>query len=123
MSGPLTSLRVVEFSGIGPAPLAGQLLAHLGADGVTVGRRSAKAQPADVHRRNQRSVALDLRKAEGFAAVRCMLAGADVLIEGFRPGVMERLGLGPGVCLGANPRLVYGRMTGWGQSGALAHAA
>ena len=123
MSGPLTSLRVVEFSGIGPGPLVGQLLADLGADVVTVDRRSAKADPADVNRRNKRSVALDLRKAEGLAAVRCMLAGADVLIEGFRPGVMERLGLGPDVCLSANPRLVYGRMTGWGQTGPLAHTA
>jgi len=123
MSGPLTSLRVVEFSGIGPGPLVGQLLADLGADVVTVDRRSAKADPADVNRRNKRSVALNLRKAEGLAAVRCLLAGADVLIEGFRPGVMERLGLGPDVCLSANPRLVYGRMTGWGQTGPLAHTA
>jgi alpha-methylacyl-CoA racemase len=123
MSGPLTSLRVIEFSGIGPGPLVGQLLADLGADVVTVDRRSAKADPADVNRRNKRSVALDLRKAEGLAAVRCLLAGADVLIEGFRPGVMERLGLGPDPCLGANPRLVYGRMTGWGQTGPLAHTA
>jgi len=123
MSGPLTSLRVVEFSGIGPAPLAGQLLADLGADVVTVDRRAAKADPADVNRRNKRSVALDLRKAEGLAAARCVLAGADVLIEGFRPEVMERLGLGPDHCLSANPRLVYGRMTGWGQTGPLAHTA
>src|ERR1700676_2234669 len=123
MSGPLTSLRVVEFSGIGPGPLVGQLLADLGADVVTVDRRSAKADPADVNRRNKRSVALNLRKAEGLAAARCLLAGADVLIEGFRPGVMERLGLGPDVCLSANPRLVYGRMTGWGRTGPRAHRA
>jgi alpha-methylacyl-CoA racemase len=123
MSGPLTSLRVVEFSGIGPGPLVGQLLADLGADVVTVDRRSANADPADVNRRNKRSVALNLRKAEGLAAARCLLAGADVLIEGFRAGVMERLGLGPDVCLNANPRLVYGRMTGWGQTGPLAHTA
>src|SRR6266852_6469247 len=123
MSGPLTSLRVIEFSGIGPGPLVGQLLADLGADVVTVDRRSAKADPADVNRRNKRSVALDLRKPAGLAAVRCILAAADVLIEGFRPGVMERLGLGPDVCLSANPRLVYGRVTGWGQDGPLAQAA
>ena len=123
MSGPLTSLRVVEFSGIGPGPLVGQLLADLGADVVTVDRRSAKADPADVNRRNKRSAALDLRKAEGLAAVRCLLAGADVLIEGFRPGVMERLGLGPDACLRTNARLVYGRITGWGQTGPLAHTA
>src|SRR5258708_35719027 len=123
MSGPLTSLRVIEFSGIGRGPLVGQVMADLGADVVTVDRRSANADPADVNRRNKRSVALDLCKAEGLAAVRCMLAGADVLIEGFRPGVMERLGLGPDVCLSANPRLVYGRMTGWGQTGPLAHTA
>jgi len=103
--------------------LVGQLLADLGADVVTVDRRSGKADPADVNRRNKRSVALNLRTAEGLAAVRCMLARADVLIEGFRPGVMERLGLGPDVCLAANPRLVYGRMTGWGQTGPLAHTA
>src|ERR1700676_2890323 len=123
MSGPLTSLRVLEFSGIGPRPLVGQWRCDVDADVVTVDRRSAKADPADVNRRNKRSVALDLRKTEGLAAVRCMLAGADVLIEGFRPGVMERLGLGPDVCLSANPRLVYGRMTGWGQTGPLAHTA
>ena len=123
MSGPLISLRIVEFSGIGPGPLVGQLLADLGADVVTVDRHSGKADPADVNRRNKRSVALNLRKAEGLAAARCMLARADVLIEGFRPGVMERLGLGPDVCLTANPRLVYGRMTGWGQTGPLAQTA
>src|SRR5260221_6201344 len=123
MSGPLTSLRLVECSGSGSAPLAGKLLADLGADVVRVDRSSAKADPADVNRRNKRSVALNLRKAEGLAAVRCLLDGADVLIEGFRPGVMERLGLGPDACLLANPRLVYGRMTGWGQSGPLAHTA
>src|ERR1700737_2376519 len=108
MSGPLTSLRVVEFSGIGPGPLVGQLLADLGADVVTVDRRSAKADPTDVNRRNKRSVALNLRKAEGLAAVRCILAGADVLIEGFRPGGVGRRGLGPDVCLNANPPRVSG---------------
>jgi alpha-methylacyl-CoA racemase len=123
MNGPLASLRVVEFSGIGPGPLAGQLLADLGADVVTVDRACAKADPADVNRRNKRSVALDVRRPEGLEAVRRLLSAADVLIEGFRPGVMERLGLGPQECLAANPRLVYGRMTGWGQSGPLANTA
>src|SRR5258706_15827969 len=103
MSGPLTSLRVVEFSGIGPGPLVGQLLADLGADVVTVDRRSANADPADVNRRNKRSVALDLCKAEGLAAVRCMLACEDVLLEGFRPGVMERVGWGTEVHPCATP--------------------
>lgn len=123
MSGPLTSLRVVEFTGLGPAPLAGQLLADLGADVVTVDRRSAAADPTDVNRRNKRSVALDLRKPEGVAAALRLVGHSDVLIEGFRPGVMERLGLGPDVCLQQQPRLVYARMTGWGQDGPLARWA
>lgn len=123
MSGPLHTLRVIEFSGLGPGPLAGQLLADLGADVVTVDRRSGAADATDINRRNKRSVALDLRNPEGLAAARLLLQDADVLVEGFRPGVMERLGLGPEPCLAANPRLVYGRMTGWGQTGPLAHTA
>lgn len=123
MSGPLTSLRVVEFTGLGPAPLAGQLLADLGADVVTVDRRSAEADPADINRRNKRSVALDLRKPEGVQAALRLIGRSDVLIEGFRPGVMERLGLGPGPCQELQPRLVYARMTGWGQDGPLAPVA
>ncbi|MDP3924122.1 MAG: CaiB/BaiF CoA-transferase family protein, partial [Hydrogenophaga sp.] len=124
MNGPLAGLRVVEFSGIGPGPLAGQLLADLGADVVTIDRASCAAPDrSDVNRRNKRSVALDLRRPEGVEAALRLIDHADVLIEGFRPGVMERLGLGPEDCRVRHPRLVYGRMTGWGQTGPLAHTA
>jgi alpha-methylacyl-CoA racemase len=115
--GPLHGIRIVEMAGLGPAPLAAQLLADLGADVVVVDRRSGPADPTDLNRRNKRSIALDLKDPAGTDACRRLIAGSDVLIEGFRPGVMERLGLGPDACLEANPRLVYGRMTGWGQSG------
>lgn len=124
MNGPLAGLRVVEFSGLGPGPLAGQLLADLGADVVTIDRASCAApDPSNVNRRNKRSVALDLRRPEGIEAALRLIDHADVLIEGFRPGVMERLGLGPEVCRARHPRLVYGRMTGWGQTGPLAQTA
>jgi alpha-methylacyl-CoA racemase len=124
MNGPLAGLRVVEFSGIGPGPLAGQLLADLGADVVTIDRASYPAPDrSDVNRRNKRSVALDLRRPEGVEAALRLINHADVLIEGFRPGVMERLGLGPEDCRVRHPRLVYGRMTGWGQTGPLAQTA
>ena len=129
MSGPLQGLRVIEFAGIGPAPLACMLLADLGADVVRVDRLEpsglglAMAPRHDVNARGRRSVALDLKLPAGLAAASRLLAGADVLVEGFRPGVMEKLGLGPEPCLAANPRLVYGRMTGFGQTGPLAHAA
>ncbi|MEM5541248.1 CaiB/BaiF CoA-transferase family protein [Sulfitobacter sp. AS92] len=118
--GPLASLRVVEFSGLGPAPLAGQLLADLGADVITVDRKAAPADPADINRRGKRSVVLNLKSPEGIAAAQALVASADVLIEGFRPGVMERLGLGPENCPG---KLIYGRMTGWGQTGPWAQTA
>ncbi|MFG6581632.1 CaiB/BaiF CoA transferase family protein [Sulfitobacter sp. 1A12779] len=118
--GPLSSLRVVEFSGLGPAPLAGQLLADLGADVITVDRKAAPADPSDINRRGKRSVVLNLKTAEGIAAAKALIASADVLIEGFRPGVMERLGLGPDDCPEA---LIYGRMTGWGQTGPWAQTA
>ncbi|QUJ75943.1 CoA transferase [Sulfitobacter albidus] len=120
MSGPLSSLRVVEFSGLGPAPLAGQLLADLGADVITVDRAAAPADPTDINRRGKRSVVLDLKSVEGLVAARALIASADVLIEGFRPGVMERLGLGPESCADS---LIYARMTGWGQEGPLSHTA
>lgn len=114
MSGPLASLHVVEFAGLGPAPLAGQLLADLGADVIVIDRKSGDADPTDIHRRGKRSIALDLKTPEGVAAAQRLIAQADILIEGFRPGVMERLCLGPEDCPEA---LVYGRMTGWGQTG------
>ena len=120
MSGPLASLKVVEFSGLGPAPLAGQLLADLGADVVTVDRKAAPADPADINRRGKRSVVLDLKNESGLQAAKKLIARSDILIEGFRPGVMERLGLGPDHC---PETLVYARMTGWGQEGPLAHTA
>jgi alpha-methylacyl-CoA racemase len=125
--GPLTGLRVVELAGIGPGPYAAMLLADLGAEVVRVERPGAQPTSVppekDVLRRNRRSVVLDLRVPEGLRATLQLVARADVLIEGFRPGVTERLGLGPDDCLAVNPRLVYGRMTGWGQTGPLASSA
>ena len=126
--GPLAGIRIVELAGIGPAPFCGMLLADLGADVVLVDRKGGSlpfdARPEfDFTRRGKRSIALDLKRPEAAGVVLRLLEGADGLIEGFRPGVMERLGLGPEVCLERNPRLVYGRLTGWGQSGPLAQAA
>jgi alpha-methylacyl-CoA racemase len=125
--GPLAGLRVVELAGIGPGPYAAMLLADMGADVITVerpGDRPNTVPPIkDVLRRNRRCVIIDLRRTEGAGVVRTLIAGADVLLEGFRPGVTERLGLGPEECWRVNPRLVYGRMTGWGQSGPLAQRA
>ena len=126
--GPLAGIRIVELGGIGPGPFAAMLLSDLGADVLRIDR----IVPSDggVHmpekynllHRGRRSVAMDLKKASAIAAVRKLVAQADALIEGFRPGVTERLGLGPDECLALNPRLVYGRMTGWGQDGPLAQA-
>ncbi|GAB2904894.1 CaiB/BaiF CoA transferase family protein [Streptomyces mayteni] len=125
--GPLAGVRVVELAGIGPGPFAGMLLADLGADVVRVDRPGGAGhgvEPAhDLTHRNKRSVLVDLKAREGPAQVLELAARADVLIEGFRPGVAERLGVGPEVCLARNPRLVYGRMTGWGQEGPLADRA
>ena len=120
MSGPLSSLRVVEFSGLGPAPLAGQLLADLGAEVIAIDRASAQADPTDINRRGKRSIALNLKSPDGLEVARRLIADADILIEGFRPGVMERLGLGPKDCPDS---LIYGRMTGWGQTGPNAQRA
>ncbi|KIN65843.1 L-carnitine dehydratase/bile acid-inducible protein F [Sulfitobacter noctilucae] len=105
---------MVEFSGLGPAPLAGQLLADLGADVITVDRKVAPADPTDINRRGKKSVVLDLKSEAGLRDALALIATADVVIEGFRPGVMERLGLGPEACPNT---LIYARMTGWGQTG------
>ncbi|MGW6406814.1 CaiB/BaiF CoA transferase family protein [Streptomyces vinaceus] len=125
--GPLAGVRVVELAGIGPGPFAAMLLADLGADVVRVDRPGGGAlavDPAyDVTNRGKRSVLVDLKSAEGPARVLDLVERADVLIEGFRPGVAERLGVGPAACHARNPKLVYGRMTGWGQDGPLAHTA
>ncbi|CAL9641583.1 Succinyl-CoA--L-malate CoA-transferase beta subunit [Streptomyces sp. enrichment culture] len=125
--GPLTGVRVVELAGIGPGPFAAMLLADLGADVVRVDRPGGPGlgiDPAyDVTNRNKRSVIVDLKAPDGAARVLDLAERADVLIEGYRPGVAERLGVGPGDCHARNPRLVYGRMTGWGQQGPLADRA
>jgi len=122
--GPLAGLRVLEMAGIGPGPFCAMLLADMGADVVRIDRAGGPPGSArDVTGRGRRSVALDLKRPAGIAAVLRLVAGADALIEGFRPGVMERLGLGPAACLAKNPRMVYGRMTGWGQDGPLAASA
>jgi alpha-methylacyl-CoA racemase len=125
--GPLHGVRVVELAGIGPGPFAAMLLADLGADVVRVDRPGGPGlgvDPAyDVTNRNKRSVIVDLKAADGPARVLDLAERADVLIESYRPGVAERLGVGPEACHARNPRLVYGRMTGWGQEGPLAHRA
>ncbi|HEV7636210.1 MAG TPA: CaiB/BaiF CoA-transferase family protein [Bradyrhizobium sp.] len=122
-SGPLTGLRVVEFAGIGPGPFACMLLADMGAEVVTLDRVGAGKSLKAIAWRGRKLVELDLKDKGSIAQALDLLANADALIEGFRPGVMERLGLGPEVVQARNPRLVYGRMTGWGQEGPLAQAA
>ena len=126
--GPLQGIKVIELAGIGPGPFCGMLLADLGAEVVLVDRKGGTlpfgAQPKhDLTRRGKRSIALDLKQPGAAEVVLRLIEQADALIEGFRPGVMERLGLGPDACLARNPRLVYGRLTGWGQHGPLAQAA
>ncbi|MEY9152791.1 crotonobetainyl-CoA:carnitine CoA-transferase CaiB-like acyl-CoA transferase [Bradyrhizobium japonicum] len=122
-SGPLSGFRVVEFAGIGPGPFACMMLADMGADVVTLDRVGAKKSMKSVAGRGRKVIELDLKDKAAIAEVLDLLASADALVEGFRPGVMERLGLGPDVVLARNPKLVYGRMTGWGQEGPLANAA
>ena len=127
--GPLTGIKVVEMAGIGPAPFCGMLLADMGADVLSVDRPIASdlgfaiERKYDLPNRGKRAVAVDLKNPQGVAAVLQLLGSADLLIEGFRPGVMERLGLGPAACHAVHPRLVYGRMTGWGQDGPLSQRA
>lgn len=125
--GPLSGIKVIELASIGPGPFCGMMLADMGAEVIRVDRPSSGRQPAraskDVLARGRRSIAVNLKKPEGIDLVLSMLETTDVFFEGFRPGVAERLGLGPEDCLARNPKLVYGRMTGWGQTGPLAHAA
>jgi alpha-methylacyl-CoA racemase len=123
--GPLKGIRVIELQGIGPGPFCGMMLADMGATLIRIDRAASAGRPAgkDILARGRQSIAVDLKHPDGVETVLRLVAGADVLIEGFRPGVMERLGLGPEVCMARNDRLVYGRMTGWGQFGSMAHAA
>ena len=129
MSGPLDGVRIIELAGLGPAPFAGMMLADAGADIIRIDRSDRASYPpntaphVDLMNRGRRSVAVDLKHPDGVALVLRLLDGADGLMEGFRPGVAERLGLGPDTCLERNPRLVYGRMTGWGQEGPMASTA
>ena len=127
--GPLTGLRVIELAGIGPGPFCGMMLSDMGAQVIRVDRpgprtgSTRRSRPRDVLARNRRSIVIDLKTPEGVDIVLKLCESADALFEGFRPGVTERLGLGPKECMGRNERLVYGRMTGWGQDGPLARAA
>jgi alpha-methylacyl-CoA racemase len=126
--GPLTAVKVVEIGGVGPAPFCSMLLADMGAEVIRIDRPTPSESGLPVERRfeplfrSRRSIALDLKAPAGVEVAKRLIRQADILIEGFRPGVMERLGLGPAVCETLNRRLVYGRMTGWGQSGPLADA-
>ena len=124
--GPLAGVKVVELQGIGPGPFCGMMLADMGAEIIRVDRAAAVGTPAnttDILARGRKSIAVDLKNPEGVETVLKLVEQADVLIEGFRPGVTERLGLGPQECLARNPKLVYGRMTGWGQTGTMANVA
>ncbi len=126
--GPLAGTRIVELAGIGPSPFCAMVLADLGADIVRVDRADAvmggdpATPPADLPNRGRRSIGVDLKNPEGVETVLALVEQADALVEGFRPGICERLGVGPDVCLARNPKLVFGRMTGWGQDGPFAPA-
>ena len=122
-SAPLNGLKIIEFEGIGPAPLAGQLLSDLGADVVKILRKHTKIKKEPILDRNKKTIPLDLKNIDDKVIVKNLITKADVLIEGFRPGVMERLGLGPKDCEKINPKLVFGRITGWGQDGPYAKKA
>lgn len=121
--GPLAGVRIVEFAGIGPGPFCGMLLSDMGADIVRIERPGERHDPTHVTRRGRRALPLDLKRDGSAALCLRLIEKADALLEGYRPGVMERLGLGPDAAFARNTRLVYGRMTGWGQSGPLAQAA
>ena len=122
--GPLTGFRIVELAGIGPGPFCGMMLSDMGAEVIRIDRPGSVAgRTPDVLARNRRSIAVDLKKPEGVETVLRLAETADAIFEGFRPGVTERLGLGPDDCMARNPKLVYGRMTGWGQDGPMAEAA
>jgi alpha-methylacyl-CoA racemase len=128
MAGPLSGIKILEFQGIGPGPFCTMMLSDMGADIVRIDRAQnvkpgAPGLSLDFLARGRRSVGVDLKSPEGIEACLRLIEGADAILEGFRPGVMERLGLGPDVCLERNPSLVYGRMTGWGQEGPLANTA
>ena len=129
MTGPLSGFRIVEIAGIGPGPFAAMMLSDMGAEVIRVERAQAVRGPApetpyfDVLQRGRQNIAIDLKNPEGVETLLQLVESADALIEGFRPGVMERLGIGPDVCLARNPKLVFGRMTGWGQTGMYAQAA
>ena len=115
-TGPLKGVRIVEFAGIGPGPFACMLLSDMGADIVSIQRPGhGRNHPGNFVNRGRRTIELDMKKKEDVATARALVAKADVLVEGFRPGVMEKLGVGPKEMIAANPRLVYARMTGWGQ--------
>lgn len=133
-AGPLAGVTVIEFAAIGPAPFCGMMFADMGANVVLIDRKETNADALtsdsgensrrfEICHRNKRSIAIDLKRQAGAALVLSLVEKADILLEGFRPGVMERLGLGPDTCFERNPRLVFGRMTGWGQYGPLAKAA
>lgn len=124
--GPLNGVKVVELQGIGPGPYCGMMLADMGAEIIRVDRAGSVGSDAnvtDILARGRKSIGVDLKNPQGVETVLKLVEQADVLIEGFRPGVTERLGLGPDACLARNPRLIYGRMTGWGQTGSMAHVA
>ncbi len=131
MAGPLSGIKVIELAGIGPGPFCGMMLSDMGAELLRVDRTNAvpaefpdtSAPRPDILGRGRRSVGVDLKSPDGVETVLKLVERADVIYEGFRPGVTERLGLGPDVCLARNPSIIYGRMTGWGQDGPLAHAA
>ena len=126
MSGPLTGTTVIELAGVGPGPFAGMMLADMGAEVISVdrpGRNLGTTLGHSILTRGRRRIAVDLKRPEGVEVVLRLIDRADAVFEGFRPGVAERLGIGPDICHARNPRLVYGRMTGWGQDGPLATAA